>query len=89
MANLDDFLAPFHITKSQLEEIIEKYQDEFKLGLEKGRPEATVPMFPSFISVLPDGTEKGRYLGLDLGGTKLEILCLGMFVAHFNCNDSL
>ncbi|CAO3596751.1 unnamed protein product [Absidia cylindrospora] len=34
---------------------------------------ATVPMIPSFVTGRPSGTETGRYLALDLGGTNLRV----------------
>lgn len=35
---------------------------------------ATVKMYPTYVRSLPDGTESGRYLALDLGGTNFRVL---------------
>ncbi|WAR22217.1 HXK2-like protein [Mya arenaria] len=35
---------------------------------------ADIKMFPTFVRALPDGTEKGKFLALDLGGTNFRVL---------------
>ena len=44
-----------------------------KQGLKK--PGQTLKMIPSFVSNLPKGNERGKYLALDLGGTNFRV-CL-------------
>lgn len=34
---------------------------------------ADMAMIPSFVTGVPDGSEKGTYLALDLGGTNLRV----------------
>lgn len=37
-----------------------------------------IPMLPAYLPELPDGTETGTYLALDLGGTQLR------FISHLS-----
>ncbi len=73
--DLDNFLSDtegvFSITVSDARKIIEAFHQEMKLGL--AGMESSLKMLPSFVS-LPTGTEKGRYLVLDLGGTNIRIM---------------
>ncbi|CAO1636558.1 unnamed protein product [Sympodiomycopsis kandeliae] len=39
---------------------------------------ADMAMIPSFVTGVPDGTEKGTYLALDLGGTNLRVCQVGL-----------
>ncbi|KAF8204848.1 hexokinase [Pholiota molesta] len=56
---------------SALVELTKAFLAEFKLGLEKyGQPMA---MIPTFVTGVPDGTETGTFLALDLGGTNLRV----------------
>ena len=36
-------------------------------------------MIPTYVRALPDGSEQGRYVALDLGGTRFRVLTV-----HFN-----
>merc|ERR1719457_194259 len=48
---------------------------EMSKGLGKETNEkAKVKMIPSFVTALPDGTERGNFLALDLGGTNFRVL---------------
>ena len=73
--DLDNFLSDtegvFSITVSDARKIIEAFHQEMKLGL--AGMESSLKMLPSFVN-LPTGTEKGRYLVLDLGGTNIRIM---------------
>uniref|UniRef100_A0A3Q1ESE0 Phosphotransferase n=1 Tax=Acanthochromis polyacanthus TaxID=80966 RepID=A0A3Q1ESE0_9TELE len=47
----------------------------FRVCLEQIRgSRAAVKMLPTFVRATPDGTEKGDYLALDLGGTNFRVL---------------
>lgn len=35
---------------------------------------ASVKMLPSFVRTIPNGTEQGDYLALDLGGTNFRVI---------------
>ncbi|KAK5966319.1 hypothetical protein GCK32_022409, partial [Trichostrongylus colubriformis] len=35
---------------------------------------SSLAMLPSFVPELPDGTERGNFVALDLGGTNLRVM---------------
>jgi len=50
---------------------------EFKKGLDKEQnASACVKMLPTYVTKLPDGTEKGTFIALDLGGTNFRVLLI-------------
>uniref|UniRef100_A0A0M3HYA9 Phosphotransferase n=1 Tax=Ascaris lumbricoides TaxID=6252 RepID=A0A0M3HYA9_ASCLU len=59
-----------------LRKISEDIECELELGLEKGTPDATIAMLPSFVPALPDGSETGKYIAIDLSGKNLRIMLL-------------
>ncbi|KXN86325.1 Glucokinase [Leucoagaricus sp. SymC.cos] len=63
--------AQFQLSDTQLVELTKSFLHEFKLGLE-GYGQA-MAMIPTFVTGVPDGTEKGTFLALDLGGTNLRV----------------
>ncbi|KAM9702525.1 hexokinase HKDC1 isoform 2-T2 [Dama dama] len=72
---IDKVLALFCLTQEQLVGIQNKMRDEFEYGLKKDtHPLATVKMLPTYVCGMPDGTEKGKFLALDLGGTNFRVL---------------
>ncbi|VDM46800.1 unnamed protein product [Toxocara canis] len=73
---VENILKLFHLEDDVLRKISEDIEDELVLGLEKGTPEATVAMLPSFIPALPDGSETGKYIAIDLSGKNLRIMLL-------------
>ena len=65
----------FAVTFSDLNEIINNFHDEMKLGLSGKK--SSLKMIPSFVG-RAKGVEKGRYLALDLGGTNLRVLAVDL-----------
>lgn len=52
-----------------------KFNSELKKGLSrKTHSSASVKCFPTYVQELPNGSEKGKYLALDLGGTNFRVL---------------
>jgi len=74
---LDSFLSHlesiFSITIHDAQEIIDAFHQEMSSGL--AGVKSSLKMIPSFVGP-PKGTEKGRYLVLDLGGTNIRILAV-------------
>ncbi|VDN57753.1 unnamed protein product [Dracunculus medinensis] len=66
----------FEILRSVLQNISEAMEKEFIIGLEKGSPESSIAMLPSYIPALPDGTEIGQYISIDLSGKNLRLMLL-------------
>ncbi|XP_062989104.1 hexokinase HKDC1 [Elgaria multicarinata webbii] len=72
---IDEVLAHFRLTKENLIDVRNKMRAELEYGLKKEtQPTATVKMLPTFVCGTPDGTEKGKFLALDLGGTNFRVL---------------
>uniref|UniRef100_A0A3B4ZZ11 hexokinase n=1 Tax=Stegastes partitus TaxID=144197 RepID=A0A3B4ZZ11_9TELE len=68
-------LAEFRLSKTQLLEVKKRMRVEIERGLKKNtHEEATVKMLPTFVRSTPDGTENGDFLALDLGGTNFRVL---------------
>lgn len=52
---------------------------EMKKGLEPStHDDADIKMFPTYVRSLPDGTERGEVLALDLGGTNFRVLVINL-----------
>ncbi|KAJ6627457.1 hypothetical protein B0H10DRAFT_2210381 [Mycena sp. CBHHK59/15] len=68
---LDDIHRQFQLGPETLIELTGAFLDEFKVGLSSyNHPMA---MIPSFVTGVPDGTETGTFLALDLGGTNMRV----------------
>lgn len=53
--------------------------DEMFKGLDpKTHSSADIKMFPTYVRALPDGTERGDILALDLGGTNFRVLLINL-----------
>ncbi|KAI1718064.1 hexokinase domain-containing protein [Ditylenchus destructor] len=67
----------FQLTDDQLRLIMQKMNESFEKGL---HPEtastAAVKMLPSYVRAVPNGTEHGDFLALDLGGTNFRVLLI-------------
>ncbi|KAK0556133.1 hypothetical protein OC846_001352 [Tilletia horrida] len=61
----------FDLDKEELYRIVRRFHELFDHGL--NHDDAEMAMIPSFVTGLPDGSEKGTYLALDLGGTNLRV----------------
>uniref|UniRef100_A0A8C1J0W1 Hexokinase-2 n=1 Tax=Cyprinus carpio TaxID=7962 RepID=A0A8C1J0W1_CYPCA len=71
---IDDTLAAFALSPTQLQEVKAKMRVELERGLKKdSHPTASVKMLPTYVYRTPDGTERGKYLALDLGGTNFRL----------------
>ncbi|XP_007440582.1 hexokinase-2 [Python bivittatus] len=70
-----EILSPLRLSQQQLLEVKRKMQQEMKLGLaQETHAKASVKMLPTYVCSTPDGTEKGDFLALDLGGTNFRVL---------------
>ncbi|CAF5110333.1 unnamed protein product, partial [Rotaria sp. Silwood1] len=64
-------------TDEQLQHIMHTLEDEMNAGLSPAtHKQASVKMFPSYVRHIPNGTEVGQILALDLGGTNFRILLI-------------
>ncbi|XP_054902616.1 hexokinase-2-like [Poeciliopsis prolifica] len=68
-------LKPFHLSLEKLNEVSARFRKDMIRGLGKhSHHRAAVKMLPTFVRATPDGTEKGDFLALDLGGTNFRVL---------------
>ncbi|TFK83345.1 hypothetical protein K466DRAFT_665894 [Polyporus arcularius HHB13444] len=68
---LDEIEEQFRLTKEDLTRITTQFLEDFSLGLrEYNHPMA---MIPTFVTGVPNGSETGTFLALDLGGTNLRV----------------
>ncbi|KAN0064178.1 hypothetical protein ACQY0O_003345 [Thecaphora frezii] len=68
LAKLED---EFKLDLPVLQTLSKRFQQLYDHGL--ANHGAHMQMIPSFVTGVPDGTEKGTYLALDLGGTNLRV----------------
>jgi len=65
----------FNLSEDDCRTVMQRMTLEMSKGLGKETNEkAKVKMIPSFVTALPDGTERGNFLALDLGGTNFRVL---------------
>uniref|UniRef100_A0A803TJV5 hexokinase n=1 Tax=Anolis carolinensis TaxID=28377 RepID=A0A803TJV5_ANOCA len=63
------------LSDETLLDIMGRFRREMKNGLSRDfNPTATVKMLPTFVRSIPDGSEKGDFIALDLGGSFFRIL---------------
>uniref|UniRef100_A0A8C0BLR5 Hexokinase-2 n=1 Tax=Buteo japonicus TaxID=224669 RepID=A0A8C0BLR5_9AVES len=68
-------LEALKLSHEQLLEVKQRMRVEMEKGLGKEtHAEAAVKMLPTYVCSTPDGTEKGDFLALDLGGTNFRVL---------------
>ncbi|XP_078522664.1 hexokinase-2 [Lissotriton helveticus] len=68
-------LDALRLSSAQLHEVKNILRKEMERGLKKeSHAEASVKMLPTYVRSTPDGTEKGDFLALDLGGTNFRVL---------------
>ncbi|NXQ29202.1 HXK1 protein, partial [Alaudala cheleensis] len=68
-------LGPFLLPPDTLRQVRDSMRAELEYGLKREtQANATVKMLPTYVCGTPDGTEKGKFLALDLGGTNFRVL---------------
>ncbi|XP_068614147.1 hexokinase HKDC1-like [Brachionichthys hirsutus] len=70
---VDETLSSFRLSKDQLKLVKARMRAGLEEGL-KGEVPSSMKMLPSFVYHTPTGTEHGKYLALDLGGTNFRVL---------------
>jgi hexokinase len=76
---LDDYLfrleGLFEVALPDARGIVARFHEEMRRGL--AGEESSLPMLPSFVR-RPSGTERGRFLAVDLGGTNVRVLAVAL-----------
>ncbi|NXO34602.1 HXK3 protein, partial [Locustella ochotensis] len=72
---VNEVLAPLRLSRADLEKVQALMREEMDRGLcKETNASASVRMLPTYVSHTPDGTERGDFLALDLGGTNFRVL---------------
>ncbi|CAB1312946.1 unnamed protein product, partial [Coregonus sp. 'balchen'] len=72
---IDKYLYAMRFSDETLVDIMKRFRRELGNGLGRDtNPTATVKMLPTFVRSIPDGSEKGDFIALDLGGSAFRIL---------------
>ncbi|NXG53751.1 HXK3 protein, partial [Psilopogon haemacephalus] len=72
---VNQLLAPLRLGRAELERVQALMRQEMELGLgRETNATASVRMLPTYVCGTPDGTERGEFLALDLGGTNFRVL---------------
>ncbi|TMS14542.1 Hexokinase-2, partial [Larimichthys crocea] len=75
LSKVQDYLEPFCLSLQKLREVSNLLKKDLVKGLGRhSHKNAPVKMLPTFVRSTPDGTEKGDFLALDLGGTNFRVL---------------
>ncbi|KAJ8005836.1 hypothetical protein DPEC_G00122050 [Dallia pectoralis] len=72
---VDKYLYHLRLSDENLMDVSVRFRREMDKGLSRDSgPTAAVKMLPTFVCSTPDGTEKGDFLALDLGGSNFRVL---------------
>ncbi|KAG8435282.1 hypothetical protein GDO86_013291 [Hymenochirus boettgeri] len=74
-SKIDKYLYSMRLSDETLLDIMGRFKREMQTGLSRDtNPTAIIKMLPTFVRSIPDGTEKGDFIALDLGGSNFRIL---------------
>uniref|UniRef100_A0A671YDZ6 Hexokinase-2 n=1 Tax=Sparus aurata TaxID=8175 RepID=A0A671YDZ6_SPAAU len=74
-AVIDKYLYSMRFSDETLLDIMQQFRRELAKGLGRDtNPTAALKMLPTFVRSIPDGSEKGDFIALDLGGSNFRIL---------------
>ncbi|KAI9651451.1 MAG: glucokinase [Trizodia sp. TS-e1964] len=76
--------AEFEYSPEQVRNGVQEFLREMHEGLQKKG--CTLSQIPTYVTAVPDGTEKGLYLAVDLGGTNFRVCSIHL---HGNTTFSL
>uniref|UniRef100_A0AAQ5YUC3 hexokinase n=1 Tax=Amphiprion ocellaris TaxID=80972 RepID=A0AAQ5YUC3_AMPOC len=72
---IDKYLYSMRFSDETLLDITQRFRRELVKGLGRDtNPTAALKMLPTFVRSIPDGSEKGDFIALDLGGSNFRIL---------------
>uniref|UniRef100_A0A8C5CQV1 hexokinase n=1 Tax=Gadus morhua TaxID=8049 RepID=A0A8C5CQV1_GADMO len=75
LKKIDKYLYSMRFSDETVRDIMTRFRREMQNGLGRDtNATATVKMLPTFVRSIPDGSEKGDFLALDLGGSNFRIL---------------
>jgi len=72
---IENIVKGFKLSGSAYKRVMTLLHGEMNHGLRRNSNHvADIKMFPTFVRSLPDGSENGEFLALDLGGTNFRVL---------------
>ncbi|XP_072484858.1 hexokinase-1 isoform X2 [Notamacropus eugenii] len=72
---IDKYLYSMRLSDEMLNEVTKRFKKAMINGLSRNyNVTASVKMLPTFVRSIPDGSEKGDFIALDLGGSSFRIL---------------
>uniref|UniRef100_A0A8C9ZEM6 Hexokinase-2 n=1 Tax=Sander lucioperca TaxID=283035 RepID=A0A8C9ZEM6_SANLU len=75
LKKIDKYLYSMRFSDDTLKDIMNRFRREMENGLGRDTsPTASIKMLPTFVRSIPDGSEKGDFIALDLGGSNFRIL---------------
>lgn len=78
------------LDNEKIKKLVEVFEDNVNRGLKKEtHAEAVVKCFPTYVQDLPNGTETGKFLALDLGGTNFRVLLIELSGEHFEMKSKI
>lgn len=80
---------PLLLSNEQLTKLMEDMDKAIKNGLAKAtNPTSVVKCYVTYVQDLPNGTERGKFLALDLGGTNFRVLLIELGENNYFHMDS-
>lgn len=78
------------LSSEQLKRVQELLEKELDLGLaQETNSSADIKMYPTFVRDVPNGTEVGKFLALDLGGTNFRVLLIELNGSQFEMENEI
>ncbi|XP_060531176.1 hexokinase type 2-like [Cylas formicarius] len=78
-SEIHEAMKDLMLDNNTLKKISTLFLQNIERGLKKDtHPTSIVKCYPTYVQDLPDGTEKGKFLALDLGGTNFRVLMVNI-----------
>lgn len=88
--NVEQITRELLLSNEQMKHVQKLLEAELELGLNKEtNAEANIKMFPTYVRDVPNGTEKGKFLALDLGGTNFRVLLIELDGLQFEMDNEI
>ena len=69
-------VSDFTISLDGLKEVQKRITENFEKGLAREGDDVIVKMLITYVHALPNGSEEGDFLALDLGGSNFRVLLI-------------
>ncbi|KAK0070306.1 hexokinase-2-like isoform X1 [Biomphalaria pfeifferi] len=76
---VENILKPLDLTDEHYKKVMQLMHNDIVKGLTpETHAKANIKCFPTYVRTVPDGTESGDFLALDLGGTNFRVLLINL-----------